>query len=174
MTKKQTSISIIELASLCHLTPRRLYQLAADDVLPRPIKGKMPCADALQRLFSWFAREPEGLRKEKLLTMVATRKTRELEFDVAEKSLINRAVATATIIGTMKRYHAFVRAEIEVHTPAARRDKLLELGVRPDVVAQFHAFDSKASMATTDRIEDRCEREAKQITIPNENENQSA
>lgn len=64
--------------------------------------------------------------------------------------------AERTIIGALRQYHGAVRSLLERQDPAARRDKLRDLGVDADLVAAFFAFDLDLARATVDAVETRC------------------
>jgi hypothetical protein len=82
------------------------------------------------------------------------------EFEREKGEWIRRDESENTIKAAMKMYHNFVRTELESLTAEARREKLQQLGVAPEIVAQFYEFDLAAARNTTDRIEKRCEGEA--------------
>lgn len=79
------------------------------------------------------------------------------ELDKIKGEYVQRDVVETTIRTAMKSYHAFVKQEIEINNPMSRKTILQELGASPEIIAQFLERDLKASIATIDRIEKRCE-----------------
>lgn len=81
------------------------------------------------------------------------------ELDKEKGLYVLRSAATQTTIGVIKKYHGFVKAELESNSVADRREKLQQLGVSVEIVALFHEFDLKQAQAMVDRIEQKCEKE---------------
>lgn len=104
-----------------------------------------------------FTRAREA-KAEEQITKAAHAK---LELEEAEGRLIDKSVARLSTISAAKDYHAMVRREVEQTTPAARRDKLQELGAPPEVIALFHEFDLLQTKAMIDRIERACAKAAR-------------
>lgn len=92
---------------------------------------------------------------------IAKAKRAELDLKIEEGKYIARDVAERTIAGAMKSYHAFVRRELENYQPAARREKLQQLGVSAEHIALFHAFDVQSAQLVIDKIEKQCAEMAK-------------
>lgn len=80
------------------------------------------------------------------------------ELDKEKGLYVLRSAATQTTIGVIKKYHGFVKAELESNSVADRREKLQQLGVSVEIVALFHEFDLKQAQAMVDRIEQKCEK----------------
>ena len=121
-------------------------------------------------------KQVEETAQERLALLRANRETRELGVNTAQGRYIERTVAEFTIINFARSYHRLVGEKIEIHPPSARRDKLIELGVAPEIVAQFFEWDKAQAQATFDAISNECQRIGKETpkTLEqntNENEN---
>lgn len=78
-------------------------------------------------------------------------------FEIEKGLYIKRDESEFTIRASMKSYHLFVKQEIEVNNPQLRKEKLIELGASPELIAKFFEYDATASISTVDKIEKRCE-----------------
>lgn len=165
-----TQISVKELAMLANnLTPQRIYQLVSDGILPPLIDGLLPRDASITALFKYYQRDSEELKRERLLHVTACRKTKEMELAQKEGELISYDVAHARVMDFARQLKTLVRREIELSGPSRRREKLIELGVLPEIVQQFNAFDMEAEIAVITRIEKKAG-EAKTLQITNDNE----
>lgn len=82
--KKAGMIGVEELASLCNLSRRRIYSLAENNQIPKPVRGAFPMAETIRRLFASYQRESSTLSREKMLKTAAERGLREIELSVAQ------------------------------------------------------------------------------------------
>src|ERR1035441_1872318 len=73
------TISAEQLAGLCNLTKRRLYQLADENKIPQPVNGDFPMLATITALFGYYQRDGESLQREKMLKTSAERKLRAHE-----------------------------------------------------------------------------------------------
>ncbi len=158
----KTEIKVNELASLSNLTPRRVRQLAEEGKIPKITRGKLPMPGAVVALFAHYQKVSEEMTGQRLKLLSATRETRELELDQAKGKFIERAAARAVVEGALRKYHGFVKAELENSGPQRRQKKLAELGADAGAVGVFHEFDVIDSQAVIDRIEARCEQETRE------------
>jgi len=78
-TPQPATISGEQLAGLCNLTKRRLYQLAEEQKIPPAENGNFPMLTTIRRLFEFYQRDGETLQREKMLKTTAERKLREHE-----------------------------------------------------------------------------------------------
>ena len=115
------TISGEQLAGLCNLTKRRLYQLAEEQKIPPAENGNFPMLTTIRRLFEFYQRDGETLQREKMLKTTAERKLREHELAKIQgkflpKEEVGRAAAGIGLkiraVLTRKLCHDFaIRAE---------------------------------------------------------------
>jgi hypothetical protein len=84
------TISAEQLAGLCNLTKRRLYQLADENKIPQPVNGDFPMLATITALFGYYQRDGESLQREKMLKTSAERKLREHELANTEGKFLTR------------------------------------------------------------------------------------
>lgn len=80
----------------------------------------------------------------------------EFDFDVKKKRYIERTAAERTIVGCAKKYHGFVRGQLERNLTLERKLKLESLGISREIVAVFYEFDTAQAVGIIDRIEAQC------------------
>lgn len=73
--------------------------------------------------------------------------------DVEKNKYVLREVARATVIAAVKKVHLAVKQEDERGHTKQRREKLMEIGVAPELIEKFCAWDNEMSRQTTDRRE---------------------
>lgn len=88
----------------------------------------------------------------------------QFEFDVLKKKYIDRGHAERQIVGFAKRYHSWVRREVENYTITHRIEHLKSLKLTPEQLASFQIFDTTESERLINQIEDRCESFCKEST----------
>jgi hypothetical protein len=154
---RPAEISAEQLAGLSNLTKRRLYQLADEHKIPQPTNGMFPMLATISALFSFYQRDGADLAREKLLKTSAERRIKERELAALEGTIMNAAVARATIAAALKRYHNIVRTQLERLDIKAVTDFHAALGLSDEQQAALHAFHLELARATTDKIEETCE-----------------
>lgn len=124
-----------------------------------------PCFAWVEKYWLPKKKPSQGEQKELFMeAMIADarlkiRKDQEhaFNFDVEKKKYITRPIAELAIMGFAKRYHAWVRLELERNITMERKAKLESLGASPEIVAAFYQFDLSQAMGVVGRIEDNCE-----------------
>lgn len=114
-------------------------------------KGQLVTMD--MNLESLDVRAAEAHAKKK----ITSAEREQFEFEKEKGEWIKRDIAEQTICAAMREYHKFVRQEVEFNNPIRRKEKLVELGASPELLAKFFEYDVAASIATLDRIEKKCE-----------------
>jgi hypothetical protein len=140
-----------------------------DPPFPRPDAGgrydKQECFDWIEKVYlpkgargaqqtDLFIQEREAQAR----TKIRADEQSAYEFDVLKGKYIDRTKAKLTTIGCLKKYHGFVRTELERKSTDARREKLKELGMDPELITKFGDFDLELAKAMIDRIEVECEK----------------
>jgi hypothetical protein len=120
----------------------------------------------------WLPKKRPGEAEQKelfLQAMIADaqlkiRKDQEhaFNFDVEKKKYITQPIAELAIMGFAKRYHAWVRLEMERNLTTERKSKLESLGVSAEAVAAFYQFDLLQAVSAIGRIETECENFSKE------------
>jgi hypothetical protein len=151
------TITAEQLAGLCNLTKRRLYQLADEHKIPQPTNGCFPMLETITAMFSYYQRDGADLQREKLLKTAAERKLRELELGVSEGKLTNARIAQQTMNAALKKYHGIVRTQLEKLDIKDIQDFHASLGLSDEQKAALHGFHLQLARATIDKVEDVCE-----------------
>lgn len=133
--------------------------------------NRAECFDWIEK--NYLSRGASGAAQTDLFIMSAEAEARikirkdeesALDIEIKRGRYIPRDTSKRTIIGALKKYHSFVRSELERGATTARREKLTLLGASPEIVAAFYEFDFEHSRLQIDRIEQRCAREATEAT----------
>ena len=122
-------IPVEQLAQLCNLSKRRLYQLAEENKIPTPANGMFPMLITITQLFGWYQRDGEQLAAERL--KIATEQSRRLRYRNDETEGLSMAVTDAVRqAGEAEAYYfaELSRAERELPTMLG--------GLSPDQVAE--------------------------------------
>ena len=93
-------------------------------------------------------------------------KHRRWEREKERGEWIHWSVAKATGIAAIKRLHLLLKQEDERGQPKLRREKLLALGVAPELVELFSTWDQEQTRQATDRREVAMQEAAAGLEIP--------
>jgi hypothetical protein len=118
------SISAEQLAGLCNLTKRRLYQLADDHKLPQPVNGQFPMLAAITALFAYYQRDGESLQREKMLKTTAERKLREHELAMTEGKYLKKSDVERDVAGIGRILNANLDRFLEVRLRVLTLERL--------------------------------------------------
>ena len=123
------TISAEQLAALCNLTTRRLYQLADENKIPQPTNGHWPMLATITALFAYYQRDGEQLSKEKLLKTSAERRLREHELGVIQGKFLPLANVQQACVSIGKTLNAGLNRQLEIRlrVTTAERFKATEL-----------------------------------------------
>ena len=150
------TITAEQLAGLCNLTKRRLYQLADEHKIPQPVNGCFPMLETLTAMFAYYQRDGADLQREKLLKTAAERKLRELELGQLDGRLCDARIAQNTISAALKKYHGLVKAQLERLEVQAITDFHTSLNLTEEQKAALHEFHVSLAQKTIGKIEDDC------------------
>ena len=150
------------------------------DKCPKNIRGK-PYVYSLKAWIAWFDKNwldekrvgsnRLSAEEEDLAAMEQREKRdaiihRRWERDQKRGDYVHRSVALATGIAAVKKLHLLIKQEDERQSPKLRLEKLRELGVVPELVEKFSAWDKEESRQITDRREAAMEAIANAIEFP--------
>jgi hypothetical protein len=156
LPKAPATITAEQLAGLCNLTKRRLYQLADEHKIPQPVNGRFPMLETITFLFSYYQRDGQDLQREKLLKTAAERKLREHELALTDGTLMSVVIAQNTISAAVQAYHRLVKTQLEHLDIKAITDFHTSLGLSEEHKAALHDFHVDIARKTIGKIEDDC------------------
>lgn len=159
LTSLPPQIGVDDLAYCSNLSSRWLREMSRNGQLPNYPGGRMPFVAALQMLFRWYQTDDAEMKAEKLTQ--AREKSAEMirERLEAEGKLIDRDDAERRRVGSVRRYHGFVRELKERRSVGQRFNWLRELGVTPEICREFTKRDLVLAVDQINEIERRCNRE---------------
>jgi len=148
------------------------WRSLAPEPFPSPDNGNrfsvLPCLDWYERnmlkggkteTLDLFQEQAEAKAKNDIEKLAHDRWLREVE----KGRWVERTLAKRTCIGALKKYHGFVRDELERDQTAARLEKLRELGLSVEALGAFQLYDGELARALVDRIEERCAKETDEV-----------
>lgn len=146
---------------------------------PFPVRNKSgyyklePCVEWCKKHFaqSESLEDAEALRRgqiDKAKLVSAQLEAKQLEIQQEKHLLVERAVAAVTGIAAIRRYHGYVRDELEKHQIADVMAKLKEIGCTPEQLALALPWLTARAVATVTAIEARCAAFAREIETSRE------
>src|ERR1700722_453267 len=102
---KKTTITLNDLAALCHLTPRYLRQLSERGVIPRVTRSRVERDGAIRGLFAHYQKIPETMAAERLALVKANRELKEHELALATGGWMRRDVAESTFKCVLRKHN---------------------------------------------------------------------
>jgi len=150
------TITAEQLAGLCNLTKRRLYQLADEHKIPQPTNGCFPMLETITAMFAFYQRDGAELQREKLLKTAAERKLRERELATLEGTLCDTRVAQTAVTGAVMAHHSIVKKQMDREFGRLVLERLTDL----DELTRQKVADAVCSVARSvvTAIEEHCEK----------------
>ncbi len=128
-------------------TPDSANRFVIADCLAWVEKFYLPNIDTASEALFMEARRAEAE------TTITKNKTAQRNWEILNGDYIARDLATSTGIAAVKTFHQLVKAEDERSAPKLRRDKLKQLKVKPEIIAQFFEWDQQLGREMTERRE---------------------
>ena len=150
------TITAEQLAGLCNLTKRRLYQLADEHKIPQPTNGNFPMLETITAMFAYYQRDGADLAREKLLKTAVERKLREHELATIEGKLVDAKVAQMAVTGAVMAHHSIVKKQMD-HDFARLVLERLE-GLDESTKQKIHDAVAEVVQGIVAEIESDCER----------------
>lgn len=103
----------------------------------------------------------EKAQEAQLRSKIQAQEDAAFESEVMRGKYIDRKIAQNTIRDVVQGIRVFYQEENEKSATVERKAKLLEMGIAPEIVFQFHEWDLLQAQARDDRVADKCQKEAK-------------
>ena len=152
-TKKINRITVEKLASLANLTKRRIWQLVEDKHLPPLKEGRLPLPDAITRLFAFYQRDGDELRRERLILCAAQRRLKEQELSFEQGKFILKDEHNAILSGLGTLTWGTVCECVERSLLEKLEQQLAALDLPPETLAKILAKAREDHFAAVDQMQ---------------------